>query len=207
MNSLDLNNICVTLHSISAKYTLFSNTPGTFLKTDHIMVHKTKFNTCKNYSSYLVFFYRVRIQLSLLFRHSVLSIYLRLHGLQHTSLPCPSPSPGVWSHTCPLNPWCYPAILSSAIHFSSCLQSFPESGTFQVSQFFTLGGQSVGASASASVLPMNIRGSFHWFDLLAVQGILKSLLQHHIWKTSILLCSAWFLSSNSHICTWLLGKK
>ena len=87
---------------------------------------------------------------------------LQPHGLQHTRLPCPSPTPAVCSNSCTSSQWCYPIISSSGIPFSSCLQSFPASGSFPVSQFFTSGGQSVGASASASVIPMNIQ---HWFPL------------------------------------------
>ena len=83
---------------------------------------------------------------------------LQSHGLQHTRLPSPSPSPGVCSNLCPLSQWCRPTISSSVIPFSSCLQSFPASGSFPVSQLFASGGQSTGASASASVLPMNSQG-------------------------------------------------
>ena len=110
--------------------------------------------------------------------------------MQHTRLPCPSPTPGAYSNSCPLSQWCHPAISSSVIHFSSCLQSFPASKSFQMSQFFVSGGQNIGVSASASELPMNIQDwsplgwtgwiSFRmdWLDLLAVQQTLKSL-QHH----------------------------
>ena len=84
------------------------------------------------------------------------------HGLQHTRLPCPSPTPGAYSNSCPLNQWCHPTISSSVIPFSSHLQSFPASGSFQMSQFLASGDQSTGASASASVLPMNIQD---WFPL------------------------------------------
>ena len=95
------------------------------------------------------------------------------HGLQQTRPPCPSPTPGVHLNSCPLSQWCHPAISSSVVPFSSRLQSFPASGSFSMRQFFTSGGQSTGASASASVLPMNIQDwiSFRmdWFDLLAVQ--------------------------------------
>ena len=87
---------------------------------------------------------------------------LQPHGLQHTRLPCPSPTPGVYSNSCTLSGWCHPTISSSVVPFSSCLQSFPASGSFQMSQFFTSGGQSIGISASASVLPMNIPD---WFPL------------------------------------------
>ena len=79
------------------------------------------------------------------------------HGLQHARPPCPSPTPGVYTDSCPLSWWCHPAISSSVIPFSSHLQSFPASGSFPMSQFFASGGQSIGVSASASVLPMNIQ--------------------------------------------------
>ena len=87
---------------------------------------------------------------------------LRPHELQHARLPCPSPAPGVYSNACPLSQWCHPTISSSAVSFSSCLQSFPTSGYFPISQFFTSGGQSIGVLASASVFPMNIQD---WFPL------------------------------------------
>ena len=83
-----------------------------------------------------------------------------LYGLQHTRLPYPSPTPGTYSNSCPLSQWCHPTISSSVFSFSSCLQSFPASGSFPVSQFFTSGGRVIGVSASASVLPMNIRSDF-----------------------------------------------
>ena len=93
---------------------------------------------------------------------SVLSDSLRTHGLQHSRPPCPSPTPWDYSHSCPLSRWCHPTISSSVVPFSSCPQSFPASGSFQMSQFFTSGGQSIGVSASAVVLPMNIQD---WFPL------------------------------------------
>ena len=84
------------------------------------------------------------------------------HGLKHTRLPCLSPTPGACSNSCPLSQWCHPTISSSVVPFSSCLQSFPASGSFPVSLFFTSGGQSIGAPASASILSMNIQD---WFPL------------------------------------------
>ena len=112
---------------------------------------------------------------------SVMSDSLRPHGLQHARHPCPLPTPGVYSNSCPL--------VSDTIQPSHpCRPPFPPTfhlsqhqGLFPTSQFFTSGGQSIGISASASVLPMNIqkRSPLRWFDLLAVQGTLKSLLQHH----------------------------
>ena len=91
----------------------------------------------------------------LLFSSSVVSDSLGPHGLQQARLPCPSSSPGACSNSCPLSQWCHPATLSSVIPFSSCFQSFPASGSFPMTRFFALGGQSIGASAS--VLPMNIQ--------------------------------------------------
>ena len=79
------------------------------------------------------------------------------HGLQHDRPPCPSPTPGTYSNACPTSWWCHPTISSSVVPFFSCLQSFPASGSFPMSQFFTLGGQSIGVSASTSVLPINIQ--------------------------------------------------
>ena len=97
---------------------------------------------------------------SVQFSCSVVSDSLRHHRLQHVRPPCQSPTTGVYSNSCPLSRWCHVTISSSVIPFSSCLQSFPASGSFQMSQFFTLGGQSIGVSAS--VLPMNIQD---WFPL------------------------------------------
>ena len=94
----------------------------------------------------------------LLFSHSVMSNSLGPHGLEHARLPCPSSTPRACSNSCPLSRWCHPTISSSAVPFSSCLQSFPASGSFLMSWLFESGGQSIGASAS--VLPMNIQDSF-----------------------------------------------
>ena len=97
------------------------------------------------------------------FSLSVVSNSLQPHGLQHNRPPCPSPARGVYSNSCPLSRWCHPTVSSSVIPFSSCLQSFPESGSFQMSQLFASGAQSIGVSTSASVLPMNIQD---WFPLV-----------------------------------------
>ena len=96
------------------------------------------------------------------FSHSAVSNSLWPHGLWHARLPCPSPTPGAYSKSCPSCQWCHPTISSSVAPFSSCLQSFPASGSFPMSWLFASGGQSVGASASASVLSMN---SHDWFPL------------------------------------------
>ena len=99
---------------------------------------------------------------SVQFSHSVMFDSLRPHGLQHPGFPCLSPTPGAYSNLCPSSWWCHPTVSSSAVPFSSCLHSSPASGSFPLSQFFTSGGQSIGDSASASVLPMNIQD---WFPL------------------------------------------
>ena len=98
---------------------------------------------------------------SVQFSRSVVSNFLWPHGLQHTRPPCPSPTPGVYSNSRPLNWWCHPTTSSSIVPFSH-LQSFPASRSFQISQLFASGGQSIGVSASTSVLPMNIQD---WFPL------------------------------------------
>ena len=113
---------------------------------------------------------------------SVVSNSLWPHEPQHARPPCPSPTPGVPPNPCPSSQWCHPTISSSVVPFSSCPQSFPESGSFQMSQLFTSGGQSIGVSALASVLPMNTQD---WFPLGWTTWIsccpktLKSLIQHH----------------------------
>ena len=141
------------------------------------------------------------------FSPSVVSNSLWPHGLQHASPPCPSPTPRVYSNSCPLSRWCHPTISSSVVPFSSCPQSFPASVSFQMSQLFTWGGQSIGVLALTSVLPMNTQDWFpfrmDWLDLLAVQGTLKSLLQHHSSKASILQHSAFFIVQHSHAYTTL----
>ena len=121
------------------------------------------------------------------------------HGLQHTRLPCPSPTPGVYSNSCPLSQWCHLTISSSVVPFSSCLQSFSASGSFPISLFFMSGGQYWSFSISLSneysgLISFRIDG----FDLLAVQGTLKNLLQQHSSKASILQSSAFFILHLSH---------
>ena len=126
---------------------------------------------------------------------------LQPHELQHVRPPYPSPTPRVHPNPCPSSRWCHPTISSSVVPFSSCRQSFPESGSFPMSQLFASGDQSIGASASTSVFPMNTQD---WSPLawtgwisLPVQGTLRSL-QHHSSKASILQCSAFFIVQLSH---------
>ena len=122
-------------------------------------------------------------------------------GLQHARPPCPSPTPRVYSNSSPSSQWCHLTIILCR-PLLLCLQSFPASGPFPVSRHFTSGGQSIRASAAASVLPMNIQDWFkiNWFDLLAVQETLKSFLQHHSSKASILQCPAFFMVQLSQSC-------
>ena len=140
------------------------------------------------------------------FSCSLVSNSFPSHAVQHARLHCPSPTPGACSNSCPLTRWCHLTISSSVIPLSSCLQSFPASGSFQMSQFFTSGGQSIGASAS--VLPMNIHD---WFPLGLTGLILQfkglsgvfsntTVQKHQFFSTQL---SLW---SNSHIHTWLLKK-
>ena len=115
--------------------------------------------------------------------------------MQHARLPCPSLSPKVCSNSCPWSRWCHSTVSSSLVPFSFHLQSFPASESFPMSQLFTSGVQSIGVSATSSISSTNecsvlISFRMHWLDLLAIQGTLKSLLQHHSQKASILGCSA-----------------
>ena len=139
---------------------------------------------------------------SVQFSHSVVSNFLRPHESQHARPPCPLPTPRVHSNPCPSSRWCHPTISSSVIPFSSCPQSLPASESFPMSQLFTWGGQSIGVSASTSVLPMNTHdwSALGWTGWTSLQskGLLKSLLQHHSSKTSILRCSAFFTVHLSH---------
>ena len=135
------------------------------------------------------------------FSRSVVSNSLWPHELQHAKPPCSSPTSEVHPNPCPLSQWCHPTVSSSVVPFSSRPQSFPASGSFQISQLFASGGQSIGASASTSVLPVNTQDylfRMDRLDLLAVQGALKSLLQHHSSKAWILQCSAFFIIQLSH---------
>ena len=121
--------------------------------------------------------------------------------LQHTRLPCPSLTPGVHSNSRPSSRWCHPAISSSVVPFFSCPKSFPTSGSFQMSQLFASGGQTIGVSASTSVLPMNTQdwSPLGWTGWISLQSKgLSSLIQHHSSKASILQCSAFFIVQISH---------
>ena len=139
------------------------------------------------------------MEYSVQFSHSVVSYSLQCQRMQHAELPCPSPTPRACSNSCPLCWWCHPTSSSSVVPFSSHLQSFPATGSFPMSQFFAPDGQ----SQFFSISPFNeysglISFRMDWLDLLAVQGTLKRLLQHHSSKASILWCSTFFIVQLSH---------
>ena len=136
---------------------------------------------------------------SVQFSHSVVSNSLRPHEPQHARLSYPSPTPGVHPNPCPSSRRCYPAISSSVVLFSSYPQCFPASGSFQMSQLSASGGQSFSFNISPSnEHPGLISFRMDWLDLLAVQGTLKSFIQHHLSKASVLQCSAFSVLQLSH---------
>ena len=143
------------------------------------------------------------------FSRSVVSDSLWPHEPQHARPPCPSPIPGVYPNPCPLCQWCHPTISSSVVPFSSCPQSFPASGSFQMSRLFASGGQSINVSASTSVLPMNTQdwSPLGWTGWISMQSNELSRVfsnntvqKHHFFGAQL------SLQSNSHIHTWLLEK-
>ena len=144
------------------------------------------------------------------FSHSVMSNSLLPHELQHSRPPCPSPTPGVYSNSCPLSQWCHPTISSSVDPFSSCPPYFPASGSFLMSQLFASGGQSIGVLASTSVLPMNTQdwSPLGWTGWISLQSkglsrvFSNTTVQKHQFFSAQL--SLW---SNSHIHTWTLEKQ
>ena len=143
------------------------------------------------------------------FSCSVVSDSLWPHEPQHARPPCPTPPPGVNPNPCPLSWWCHPTISSSVVPFSSCPQSFPALGSFQMCQLFASGGQSIGVSASASVLPMNIQ---KWFPLgwtcwisLQSKGLSRVFSNTGVWKHQF-FGTQLSSQSNSHIHTWPLEK-
>ena len=147
-------------------------------------------------------------QMFIQFSCSVVSDSLRPHESQHASPPCPSPTPRAYPNSCPLSPWCHSAISSSVIPFSSCFQFLPASGSFPMSQLFAWGGQSIGVSALASVLPMNTQdwSPLEWTDWISFQskGLTRvsntTVQKHQFFSTQL------SSQSNSHIHTWPLEK-
>ena len=135
------------------------------------------------------------------FSRSVVSDSLQPYGLQHPRPSCPSPIPGVDSNSCPLSRWCHPTISSSVIPFSSCLESFPASESFQTSPLFASGGGSIGVSASTSDLPMNIHNWFPlgWTGWISLQSkALSRVFSNTTVQKQILRCSAFFIVQLSH---------
>ena len=146
---------------------------------------------------------------SVQFSRSVVSESLQPHELQHARPPCPSPTPGVYPNLCPWNWWCHPAISSSVVPFSSCPQSFLASGSFQMSQLFTSGGQNIGVSASASVLTMNTQdwSPLRWTGRISLQskGLSRVFSNTTVQKHQFFGAQP-SSQSNSHIHTWPLAK-
>ena len=145
---------------------------------------------------------------SVQFSCSVMSDSLRPHEPLHAKPPCPSPTPGVYPNSCPSSRWCHPAISSSVVPFSSCPQSLPASGSFPKSQLFAWGSQSIGVSASASVLPMNTQdwcpiGWTGWISFSPRDSQESSLTPQF---KSINFSALSFLHNPTHIHTWALGK-
>ena len=146
---------------------------------------------------------------SVQFSRSVMSNSLRPHESQHARPPCPSQTPGVDSNSCPLSRWCHPAISSSVVPFSSCPQSLQASGFFPMSQLFTWGGQSIGVSASASVLPMNTQdwSDLRWTGCISLQSKgLSRIFSNTTVQKHQFFGAQLSSQSNFHIHTWLLEK-
>ena len=149
------------------------------------------------------------IMISVQLSHAVVSDSMRPYWLQHTGPPCPSPTPGVYSDSCPMSRWCHSTISSSVIPFSSCLQTLPASGSFPRSQFFSSDGQSIGVSASASVLPMTTQNwsLLGWTGWISLQSKGPSRVFPNTTVQKHQFFSAQLSSqSNSHIHTWPLEK-
>ena len=161
-----------------------------FIQHNYLEIHPF----CHMYQWFLTLY---SVQSSL----SVMSDSLWLHGLQHARPSCPSPTPGVYPNSCPLSWWCHPTIWSSAVPFSSCLQSFPASGSsnesvlhFRRPKYWTFSFSMSLSNEYSGLISFKV----DWFDLLAVQETLRSLLQHHSLNTLILQCSACFMAQHSH---------
>ena len=206
MKSCSISLIIVVIQWLSRVW--LSGTPWTAARQASLSFTSTLPRICSN-SCPLYWWSHSTISSSVQFSHSVMSDSLQPHGLQHARRPCLSPTPGACSNSCPSSWWCHPTISTSVVLFSSCLQSFPISGSFPRSQLFTSGGQSIGVSASASVLPMNIQD---WFPLgltglisLQFKGLSRvfsntTVQKHQFFSTQL---SLW---CNSHVHTWLLDK-
>ena len=195
--------------SITSSLNVWCNSPVKLFGTGLFKFFLITNLTTSNWSIQVFYFFMIQAHQSVQFSHSVVPDSSQPHGLQHVRPPYLLPTPGDCSNSCPSSWWCHPTISSSVIPFSSCLQSFPASGSFPRRQFFASGGQSIRASASASVPPMNIQD---WFplgltDLISLQSkglsrvLSNTMVQKHQFFDAQL--SLW---SNSHIHTWLLEK-
>ena len=185
--------------SVLTVHITFSNALVIYVQTGH-------YTDYKSISSPRLLFIYIPEHSSVQFNCSIVSDSLQPHGLQHARLPCPLPTPGAYLNL--FSRWCHATISFSVIPFSYCLQSFPASGSFQMSQFFTSGGQSIGVSASTSVLPMNIHD---WFPLIDSWISLQSKRLWRVFSNTTVQKDQFFraqlsLCSNSHINTWLLEK-
>ena len=163
-----LFNLCLSYSTHLPKQPPIYSTANLFYITISYFIFLKTFMKIESYSVHFSFHFIFHFHSNLFHQHSVqfsctvMSNSLWPHGLQHARPSCPSPTPRGYWNSCPLSRWCHPAISSSVVPFCSCLQSFPASGSFQMSQFCASSGQSFGASASTSVLPMNIQD---WFSL------------------------------------------
>ena len=186
------------------------------VKSSYTMIKLGLFQECKDSSIYrnqsvwqtTLTNWKIKITWSLQSVHFsclVMSESLQPHELQHTRPPCSSPTPGVYSNSCPLSWWCHPTISSSVVPFSSYPQSFPASGSFQMSQLFTWGGQSTGVSASTSVPPMNSQdwSPLGWTGWLSLQSKgLSRVFSNTTVQTLQFFGAQPSSQSNSHIHTW-----
>ena len=176
------------------------------LDTGESTVNKTT-NLCPQRGCNLVYIFHVVQFSSVQFNRSVMFNSLEPHGLQHAKPPCPSPTPRVYSNSCPPSQWCHPTISSSVVPFSSCPQSLPASGSFQMSQLFASGGQSTGVSASASALPMNTQdwSPLGWTGWISLQSKgLSRVFSNTIVQKYQFFSAQLSLWSNSQIHMWLL---
>ena len=183
--------------------------------SNHYFANKGLSSQGYGFSSGHVWMWELDVKVELnQFSQSVVPDSLQPHELQHTRPPCSSPTPRVYSNSCPLCWWCHPTISSSVVAFSSCPQSLPASGSFQMSQLFASGGQSIRVSASTSVLPMNIQGWFPlgWTGWISLQSMgLSRLFSNTTVQKHQFFTAQLFLWSNSHIHTmekpqlWLDG--
>ena len=180
--------------------TKYSRAPCLLFNTEESFWTATSIEDSQLTETSIKFSFCQHTRVTLLWCCSVIQscLTLRTHGLQHTRIPCPSPTPGACSNSCPLSRWCHPNNPSSVVPFSSCLQSFPAIGPFQMSQFFTSGGQRIGASASASVPPMDIQD---WFPLE-----LTGLISLQSKGLSRVFSNTQFKSINSSAFSFLYGS-